>query len=194
MARRPGEDLRGENDPEVGGERLRKRDRNVNRMERSIRRQLVVHAGVRGASADTPLILTYMSIIKDIERIGDYAKNIWDMAAEGVDVSASSNRKGYELQAKRTCQLIDDTARIFKDRDIEAATQLLPTVDGWLDEHDLVVSELLNSDLPSREGVPLALFHRYVKRIHAHLMNVLTALVMPFDRLDYWDEAALDRE
>lgn len=186
--------LVGEAESAEAGELLQGRDRSVNRMERSIRRQLVVHAGVRGAAADMPLILTYMSIIKDIERIGDYAKNIWDMAEAGVDMAGSPERQELDLQADRTRQLIDDTARIFKDRDVEAANQLLPQVDAWLDEHDAEVRGLLTSDRPSREGVPRALFHRYTKRIHAHLMNVLTALVMPFDRLDFWDEDRAGRE
>jgi hypothetical protein len=39
-------------------------------------------------------------------------------------------------------------------------------------------------------GVP----YRYVNRIFAHLMNVMTAVVMPLDRLDYWDENKMDRD
>lgn len=31
-------------------------------------------------------------------------------------------------------------------------------------------------------------------RITAHLMNVLTAVAMPFERLDYWDEDKIDRD
>ncbi len=34
----------------------------------------------------------------------------------------------------------------------------------------------------------------YVNRIIAHLMNVMTAVVMPLDRLDYWDEDTIDRD
>jgi hypothetical protein len=50
------------------------------------------------------------------------------------------------------------------------------------------------SYIPSTVGVPKALLFRHLKRITAHLMNVLTAVVMPFDRLDYWDEDKVDRE
>ena len=38
-----------------------------------------------------------------------------------------------------------------------------------------------------------ALYYRYLQRITAHLMNMLTALVMPIERLDYYDEAPEDR-
>jgi phosphate transport system protein len=53
-------------------------DQRVNEGEREIRRDLVVHASVVGA-IDTPAILVYMSIVKDIERIGDYGKNLRDL-------------------------------------------------------------------------------------------------------------------
>ena len=43
-------------------------------------------------------------------------------------------------------------------------------------------------------AVARALLYRYVNRIVAHLMNVMTAVVMPLDRLDYWDEDKMDRE
>ena len=41
--------------------------------------------------------------------------------------------------------------------------------------------------------MPRALYYRYLKRITAHTMNMLTSLVMPLDRLDYYDEAPEDR-
>jgi hypothetical protein len=42
-------------------------------------------------------------------------------------------------------------------------------------------------------GVARALAHRYLKRIVAHVMNILSAVVMPLDRLDYFDEDPEDR-
>ena len=45
--------------------------------------------------------------------------------------------------------------------------------------------------IPKRASVkdPRALYCRYLKRITAHLMNVLTALTMPVDQLAYFDES-----
>src|SRR5690606_21912058 len=61
---------------------LRLADRKVNRLEREIRRELVVHSSVYGG-IDTPVVLVYMSIVKDVERVGDYAKNLLDLALDG---------------------------------------------------------------------------------------------------------------
>jgi hypothetical protein len=38
------------------------------------------------------------------------------------------------------------------------------------------------------------LYFRYLKRVTAHVMNFLTSLVVPVDRLDYYDEAKEDRD
>lgn len=183
----------GRVDPEGVGKELRKSDRQVNRGERSIRRELIVHAGVAGP-ADYPLMLVYMSIIKDIERVGDYAKNVWDLANDGFTLAGADDSADWQTRIERTKTLIGQAATIFHDRDIDGATRLLPEVDSWLSDFDAEVSAWVQSDAGASHAVPRALLNRYLKRITAHLMNVMTAVVMPFDRLDYWDEDKIDRE
>ena len=91
-------------------------------------------------------------------------------------------------------KLIGETARVFGEKDLETAHALLQTGDDLQDEYDDLIDEQLLTDKPAREAVPRALLYRYLKRITAHLMNILTSLVMPIDRLDYYDEAKADRE
>lgn len=175
------------------GTRVRKTDREVNRAERSIRRELLVHVSVHSGT-DLPLVLVYMSIIKDIERIGDYAKNIWDVASV-IDGSVTRPDLSELMPLfERTVALVAEISEVYTARDTDRATQVLNRCDEWLDVYDDRVDELMLSEMPSTEGVPMALLYRHVKRITAHLMNVLTAVVMPFDRLDYWDEDKIDRE
>ena len=175
------------------GEEVRKTDREVNRTERSIRRELVVHVSVH-AGANLPLVLVYMSIIKDIERIGDYAKNIWDVAVAVEDQAGGPDMGVMAPLFERTIALVAEIAEIYAARDVGRATETLNRADSWLDEYDENVETLMRSSAPSTAGVPEALLNRHLKRITAHLMNVLTAVVMPFDRLDYWDEDKIDRE
>ena len=52
---------------------VRRTDRQINVTEMEIRRELVVHASVHGG-VDTPEVLVFMNMIKDLERIGDYNK------------------------------------------------------------------------------------------------------------------------
>ncbi|MBM3696112.1 MAG: hypothetical protein FJW79_09300 [Actinobacteria bacterium] len=186
--------LIGGTDPLVVGPEIRATDRKVNRAERAVRKELVVHVSVRGGKADLPLVLATMSIVKDAERIGDYAKNIWDLAAAGIDWSAAPDREHLIGYRDRTSNLIGEAARAFSERDIQAARRLLQDGDDLLDDHDAEVMAQLRSEGPAAEAVARALYHRYLKRIVAHTMNVLTSLVMPVHRLDYYDEKKADRD
>jgi phosphate uptake regulator len=171
---------------------LRDSDREVNRAERAIRREMLVFSGVAGG-ADLPLLLVYMSIIKDIERVGDYAKNIWDVVNDGFVFTGAPDVDAWEALFSRTDDLIGRTSTVFAERDSEAAKALLPEAEGWLETFDSEISKLVKSGSVSGAAVPRALLNRYLKRITAHLMNVMTAIVMPLDRLDYWDEDKVDR-
>jgi phosphate uptake regulator len=180
-------------EPEEVGDALHSKDRSINRVERSIRRQLVVHAGVRGSEVDLPMLLVYMSIAKDIERVGDIAKDLWDLAAAGADMSQGEDLVKVDEEAGTIARLISDTARNYGDRDTEGAVEILNQADDLTDGYEAEMLAQLNV-VDVRLAVTRALYCRYLMRVTAHLMNVLTAVVMPFHRLDYWDEDKIDRE
>ena len=182
----------GRVDPTEIGKDLRKSDRQVNKGERSIRRELIIHAGVAGA-ADYPIMLVYMSIIKDIERVGDYSKNIWDLTVDGFGLAGAPDEAMWADRFARTQELINETAVVFSERNASQATTRLTQMDEWTSEFDDEVSTLVREGSSAGPAVPRALLNRYLKRITAHLMNVMTAVVMPLDRLDYWDEDKADR-
>ena len=165
-------------------------DQRVNDGEREIRRDLVVHASVVG-SIDTPAILVYMSIVKDIERIGDYGKNLRDLARDGVDLQ---DFPAWHEVRTEVSQMIADTAEVFGARDDERARRMLARGDELLDAFDTAVSQLVRGEDDRPHAVGRALAARYIKRIVAHLTNVLSAVVMPIERLDYFDEDPEDRE
>jgi phosphate transport system protein len=184
--------LLGQRSPHEIGAELRATDHGVNSAERDIRRELLVHASVHGA-IDTPAILVYMSIVKDIERIGDYAKNLFDLAVDGVDLSTGLHAGEISQLAGDVPNFLRAAAVAFADRDLEAARALMRAGDDLLDRFDAQVSALVREEHPDRQAVAVALTHRYFKRIVAHTMNVLSAVVMPVDRLDYFDEDPEDR-
>ena len=184
----------GGTDAKAVGKEVRKSDKRVNRAEREVRRRLIVHASVQGERADLTRVLIAMSIIKDAERVGDQAKNIWDLADAGVDLSDAPDLKWLAGLRDQTSRLIAECTRIYQDRDREAAHELIPQMDAILDEYDECVLTQLNSDASAQDAVARALLCRYLKRITGHLMNVITSLVMPLERLDYYDEKKADRD
>ena len=178
--------LSGANPAAVGPD-LYETDRRVNEAEQRVRRELVVHVSVHSAN-NVPATLVYMSVVKDVERIGDYAKNIFDLAAEGVDFSAADDRDELYAIAKRVSEMITESGRVFAAEDVERARELSDAGDSMLDDFDQRVHGLLLSDDAGAVAVPRALLFRYQKRIVSHLMNLLSAVFMPIDQLDYFDE------
>ena len=70
--------LRESDDDQVNQE-IRKLDVKVNKYERDVRRKVMTHCTLVGAS-ELPSGMVLVSIVIDIERIGDYCKNILDLA------------------------------------------------------------------------------------------------------------------
>ena len=171
---------------------MRSTDRGINSMQQDVRRSLMLHSAV--APADIPHVLSYMSIVKDAERIGDYAKNMYDLAKYGEDFPQAADaagtgrvpRRGWQAHRRRRACV---RHRVTKTR-LDASSRR-PT--------DSSTSTTTRSGPPtSRPDPPVtavarALYFRYLKRITAHLMNMLTSLVLPIDLLDYYDEAPEDR-
>jgi phosphate transport system protein len=178
--------------PHGVGAELRATDHRVNEAEREIRRELVVHASVHGG-IDTPAILVYMSIVKDVERVGDYAKNLFDLAADGISFTSGAHADELREIRDEVLQMIDEVAVAFYERDDERSRPLLSRGDELLDTFDDRVSALVRGEVQDNKAVAAALTYRYLKRVVAHLMNVLSAVVMPVDRLDYFDEDPEDR-
>ena len=54
-------------------------DKKLNAFERDVRRKVMTHLSL-GNNADLTAGLVLISIVIDIERIGDYSKNIYDLA------------------------------------------------------------------------------------------------------------------
>ena len=63
---------------------LKTTDRGINTAQQDVRRDLMLHASVND-TVDLPLVLAYMSTVKDAERIGDYSKNFYDLVKYGAD-------------------------------------------------------------------------------------------------------------
>jgi phosphate uptake regulator len=140
------------------------------------------------------MVLSSMSIVKDAERIGDYSKNIWDIADAGMDLSSADDIQLLMKYRDQTSSMIAETARVFRERDADAAHRMIQESDGVRDDYDARIRDLLaDSDSGASDAVARALLYRYLKRINAHAMNVLTSLVMPVHRLDFYDEKKADR-
>ena len=172
---------------------LKSTDRGINTAQRDVRRDLMIHASVQD-TIDLPLVLAYMSTVKDVERIGDYSKNFYDLVEYGADFENALDHAELAGYRDRVSRLIGDAAETFESRDVDRARELIAKADGFLNEYDDHVKAAYRSTGTPGDAVSRALYYRFLKRITAHVMNFLTSMVLPIDRLDYYDEAKDDRD
>jgi phosphate uptake regulator len=179
-------------DPEVVRENLFATDKRINDLERQIRREVLVHGTVHGTS-QLPTCLVLMSIVKDAERIGDYSKNLFDLAV-AKNKSKDDFHADLVEHKDQVSNLLREAFELYGRQDEAAAKKFLERGDAMQDHYDAQVERLLSDDPGTREPVATALAYRYYKRVVAHALNIITSLVMPVDQLDYFDEDPETRE
>jgi len=178
-------------DPDVIREELFAIDKGINRTERQIRKKLVVHASVHPA-IDVPSCLVLMSIVKDAERVGDYAKNLFDLAtlAPHAPEGEYVERLG-ELRRRIVILMIACRAVVDANRKREAR-KLIVDAKKIEDICDDEVRKLVCGTGLSEMAPAYVLAFRYFKRVTSHFRNVTSSVVQPVHKLDFTSKIAED--
>jgi phosphate uptake regulator len=179
----------GESRGDAESKRIHERDAEVNALERTIRRQVLTHLAVPGNEADTPYSLLLMSLVKDVERLGDYAKNL----SELVEIRPEPLPSGPELEELQAIRHgVEHTFRsvseVFAESNKDEAMELIRHGREVARRCDRLVMAIGHSDYDAATTTTFILGTRYYKRIGGHVLNVLSSVVMPLDRVDYYDE------
>ena len=164
-------------------------DKKINEFERDVRRKIMTHLAV-GSREDVGSGLVLVSVVIDIERIGDYTKNIYDLAVnhpKKLDGSSIEDRLG-EIE-KISFHLFEDSIDAFKNQDIDKARGLM----GFYKEQISAQSDAITNDIISGKiagfaagrSAAIALYARYLKRIAAHSRNLISSIVNPFESIGY---------
>lgn len=164
-------------------------DKKINAYERDVRKKVMTHLSVTG-SKDLAPGLILISVVIDIERIGDYTKNINDMAQQHPKrLEAGSMEEDLQLVETRVTSLFSDMIKTFENSDEDKARQLMEAYKGGISKNcDEITNHIVNgevTDLPSADAAAVALYARFLKRIAAHSRNIITSVVNPFDRIGY---------
>ena len=163
-------------------------DRQLNAYQVQVRSRVLRYLAVAGSVDLIPgLVLT--SIVIDIERIGDYTKNIAELGTtypEKLECRRFENEvRGLEQTVEK---LFTEVRRILEATDQQAARRLINECERIRKDADHIISELIQCDdesLGRGQTAVIALYVRYLKRIGAHLLNILSSVVNPFERIGY---------
>ena len=176
-------------------EQIAKADVEVNRLERRIRKQVIAHLTLSTSSRDASYCLMLMSLVKDVERLGDYATNVAEVHDEGggplPDDEFAAELREIRTEVEATFAAVSS---VFAASDSERAVELIKQGRNVTSRCDRLIGRVARSQHDAATTTTLVLGARYYKRIQAHLLNILSAVVMPLHKLDYFDEKALRRE
>ena len=163
-------------------------DKKINELHRDVRREMIIHSAVNSRNLDIPLLLSYMTMSKDIERIGDYCKNLFEIAETGNTFTQGDELDDYIELRNDIGKLIIYLQSCLNLED-ESKVQDLITLGSSLSTNlDDKITALLENKEKIQYPVATTLFFRYLKRIVSHIVNAATALIMPTDQIDYLDE------
>lgn len=182
--------LLGGTDLTVIREDLFETDKRINEAEQQIRREIVIHASVHGPAA-FPACLVLMSVVKDAERVGDYAKNIFDLAEMSARPPAGPHKDQLIQLKNRISNLMTECREAFDNQDPSVAKELIREAEAIEDACDQRLSQIVRSEQQSDNATTYALAYRYFKRVASHVFNVATSIVQPIDKIDFSDD--LDR-
>jgi len=165
-------------------------DRTINNKRYEIEEQtLSIVATQQPMARDLRVLSSVLDIAGELERIGDYAKNMVELAQEHP---GKLHGGILEEQLVRIEEAVEDnflqTRKCFEAGDKDMALKLLEKY-SWVNQScdDCLFALIREEDknIKPRDAVALALYSRQLKRINSHLRNITTSVVNPFDRIGF---------
>jgi phosphate uptake regulator len=165
------------------------KDQLINAYEREVRRKVFTHLALSGGK-DLNAGLVLVSVVIDIERIGDYTKNIVELALRHPERlmcgTFEKDIRQIETTVKTMFRLLLESLPANDDSKAREVMSEHWWIARKVDEK--IITPLIEKNepsLPCREAVATVLYVRYLKRVSAHLKNIASSVVNPFDRIGY---------
>ena len=178
----------GENDETI--RMLKKRDVEINTFQRDVRKKVVTHYAISQDIEDLPNGLVLLNMVVDVERLGDYTKNILDLALNHPNIIKSEefSEDLYHVE-QEVISRFSKTLEAIHTQDADVARSMMVSYKETLTSvSDDIVNGCISGEITlgdESKTVSLALYARYLKRIGAHLKNITTVLINPFDAVGY---------
>ncbi|MCK4543899.1 hypothetical protein KAU43_00020 [candidate division WOR-3 bacterium] len=167
-------------------EDIYKSDQELNHSEREVRRKVLEHLSINPAQDINPSLIL-VTIIIDIERIGDYSKNIVELADRSGDSLECEYTNIVRDLKSRIVKNINTTIESLKEGNEEKA---IPVLEDHLEIANICeenMAKLINEEIKisTRLSIIYTLLFRYIKRVSAHIKNVASSIINPYDRIGF---------
>jgi len=178
------------NDSKEEVKALKREDKKINDYQMTVRRKVLTHFSLETNSRQVPNGLILVDMVVDIERIGDYCKNISDLTIMNQDPidygSLSDEVTSMEHEVKSR---FSSTIKVIENQDEDLARTLIENYKQMVSSvSDKIVEGIVRGDVmldSHSHSATLVLYSRYLKRIGAHLKNITSTVVNAYDRIGY---------
>ena len=169
---------------------IKLRDEEINQYHRDIRKKVVTYYSVSKDVTNINSGLVLINMVVDIERVGDYTKNILDLA-KYYPKKLMSEKISEDLRIieQAVIERFQNTVKAVEEMDEIAAKELIKSYRSDLGKlSDNLVASSISGDLEIGEehmASSMVLYARYLKRIGAHLKNITSVVINPFESIGY---------
>jgi phosphate uptake regulator len=164
-------------------------DEDVNTAERIVRREVFQHLTLN-PKQDLTASLVLLSVVHDVERVGDYIKalvrvqSLLDFAAPQGAYNEEFARMGRDIRP-----LFDQTRVAYINGEPDLAREIVATHTRVREQARAILQKVIDDEfLDRRQTVLVTAGGRNLKRVSAHLANIASSVVHPFDKIGSKDE------
>lgn len=167
---------------------VNEQDVKINKFQREVRKDVFNHLAMSG-NIELSSGMVLASIVIDLERIGDFTKNIVEIAQNHPQRLHAGEFEDELILLERAVEdSFGRTIYCFKNSDEKAAMNLLREYKWVNKKFDSKIDSLMRGEdttLTIGSAVSLAIYLRALKRIFSHLRNVTSSVVNPFHRIGF---------
>ena len=170
--------------------KLKSRDKVINEYQQNVRKKVLTHFSISNNMSEFPSGLVLLNIVVDVERLGDYTKNILDLAlyfpkplvAENYLDELAALEQDLQLRFPKTISAVDS-------EDERLAKELLKSYrNSFASVSDNIVNNCISGEHlfgDEKLSAAISLYSRYLKRLGGHLKNITTTMLNPYEYIGY---------
>lgn len=155
--------------------------------ERMVRRTILEHLTVN-PKQDLVASLILVSMVQDAERIGDFSRGLGELLPLAKSPREGAFADELKALAARLRPMFEVCEEAFSSDDSEKAAVVVTRHGELKAAFNEYTRSVAASDLSADMAIVYATAARILRRVSAHLSNIASSVVQPYDRIRHGDE------
>jgi phosphate transport system protein len=160
----------------AAAEAIAKQDKQIDKLYRQIEQDCIALIALQSPVArDLRLLSTLMQLVRDLERIGDYAQDIGHLAIKLVQYPVPACMDHIQAMSLRCQEMVSMSLVALTDLDADAGIQLKDIDDAVDRDYETLYEALAHDPKPAGSIEPillLVLVIRHLERMADHATNI----------------------